>query len=544
LAVTLASSASSIRTAIQQATRTSPAASGGARPILAVGRNTWRRAATEDSGVIVDAADYYRAFYAAAERARRYILISGWQFDRGVQLLRGTHAVGLGPRVRLLKFLDHLCEQTPSLRIYLLAWDFHMVFALEREWMQRLWFHYATNERLIFRFDDAEAKSACHHQKFAVIDGVQSFVGGIDLCEARWDDRDHRSVNLLRKSRGKLVKPYHDVQAHLTGPAAGAALRDLFVDRWGRSGGRDPIHPIVLQDPALPTDADQPPAPGAPAIPHVAFGPADVAIARTDPRGKDDTIREVEHLFVDAITAADRLIYIETQYFSSTRIRKALLQRMRAADRPRLQIVVIVNERAEAFKEEIAVGLRQAKNIARLREVAAATGHALGVYCSLSDGAGEAQRPTYIHSKLMLVDDRFLTVGSANLTNRSMEVDSELHVAWESDERSPRLVRAIRRLRVSLLAEHAGLAGKAAIRPLVAIEGLVDRLNQVAGRAGARLQVHGPTRPAQEKVMAIIDPEDLPFDPARAEFSDGAAAPDSDDEADVDPPEAMHEQGG
>jgi hypothetical protein len=66
----------------------------------------------------------------------------------------------------------------------------------------------------------------------------------------------------------------------------------------------------------------------------------------------------------------------------------------------------------------------------------------------------------------------------------------------------------------------------------------------VAGRAGARLQVHGPTRPAQEKVMAIIDPEDLPFDPARAEFSDGAAAPDSDDEADVDPPEAMHEQGG
>ena len=514
-----------------------------ARTILAAGRNTWRQVPTEASGVIVDAADYYRAFYAAAARARRYILVSGWQFDRGVQLLRGTHAVGLGARVKLVKFLDHLCERTPSLRVYLLAWNFNMVFAMEREWMQRLWFHYATNERMIFRFDDAEANSACHHQKFAVIDGVQSFVGGIDLCEARWDERDHRSVNLLRKSRGQLVKPYHDLQAYLSGSVAGAALRDLFVDRWDRSGGRDPIHPIVLQDPAAPTDGDPEPGPAAPTVPQVAFGPAEVAIARTDPRSKDDTIREVEHLFVDAIAAADRLIYIETQYFSSTRIRKALLERMRAADRPSLQIVIVVNERAEAFKEEIAVGLRQAKNIERLRQVAGRTGHALGVYFSLSDGQGEAQRSTYIHSKLMAVDDRFLTVGSANLTNRSMEVDSELHVAWESDERSPRLARAIRRLRVSLLAEHAGLGGPAAIRPLVAIDGLVERLNQVAGADGARLKIHGPPRPGQQTAMAMIDPEDLPFDPSRAQFPDGEAEPDEDEDED-DTHEAMSEQGG
>jgi phospholipase D1/2 len=540
--------------AIQQATRSEPepgpappASSRGARRILVPGRNCWRQVAADGSGVIVDAADYYRAFYAAAERARRYILVSGWQFDRGVQLLRGTHAVGLGARVKLVKFLDHLCTRTPALRVYLLAWNFNMVFAMEREWMQRLWFHYATNERMIFRFDDADANSACHHQKFAVIDGLQSFVGGIDLCEARWDERDHRSVNQLRRSRGNLVKPYHDVQAQLQGPVVGAALRDLFVDRWGRSGGRDRIDPSVLLDPAVETDADraQVPWPPAPEVPHIGLGPATVSLARTDPRGKDETIREVEHLFVDAIAAADRLIYIETQYFSSTRIRRALLERMRAADRARLQIVIVVNERAEAFKEEVAVGLRQAKNIARLRQVAAGTGHALGVYYSLSDGAGEAQRATYIHSKLMLVDDRFLTIGSANLTNRSMEVDSELHVAWESaaDDRS-RVGRGIRRLRVSLLAEHAGLAGPTAIRPLVAIDGLVDRLNQLAGQAGARLQIHGPPRPAQQTAMSIIDPEDLPFDPARAQYPDGEAAPDEDDDReDDDSYEAIAEQG-
>jgi phospholipase D1/2 len=505
-----------------------------ARRILSPGRNLWRQVPTDASSVIVDAADYYRAFYAAAVRARRYILVSGWQFDRGVKLLRGTHAVGLGPRVKLVKFLDHLCERTPTLRVYMLAWDFNMVFALEREWMQRVWFHYATNERMIFRFDDADAAQACHHQKFAVIDGVQSFVGGIDLCEARWDERDHRSVNLLRRSRGRPSKPYHDLQAHLVGRQAGAALRDLFVDRWSRSPGRDPIDPSVLNDDDGLGAARE--TSWAPEVPHIDLGPVAVALSRTDPRARDQTIREVEHLFVDAIDAADQLIYIETQYFSSTRIRKALVDRMRAADRPRLQIVIVVNVRAEAFKEEIAVGLRQAKNIERLRQIAAATGHALGCYYTLSSEANGAdaardartqQRPTYIHSKLMAIDDRFLTVGSANLTNRSMEVDSELHAAWEAAPHE-RLTRRIRRLRVSLLAEHAGLAGAAAIRPLVSIPGLVARLDQVAQRPGARLQIHGPPRPAQQAAMKIIDPEDLPFDPARAHYRDGAALDDDD----------------
>lgn len=500
-----------------------------ARRILSPGRNLWRRTPTAASGVIVDAADYYRAFYAAAERARWYILVSGWQFDRAVKLLRGTDAVGLGSRVTLVKFLDHLCERTPTLRVYLLAWDFSMVFALEREWMQMLWFHYATNRRMVFRFDRADDNQACHHQKFAVIDGVQSFVGGIDLCEARWDERDHRSVNLLRTSRGKPVKPYHDVQAHLTGRQAGAALRDLFVERWSRSPGRGQIDPTVPQDPG-PDGAAADSAGMAwppPEVPHIDLGPVEVALSRTDPHGKHQTIREVEHLFVDAIDAADHLIYIETQYFSSTRMRKALIERMRAADRSRLQIVVVVNERAEAFKEEVAVGLRQAKNIARLRQVAAATGHALGVYYSLSDGEGEQQQPTYIHSKLMSVDDRFLTVGSANLSNRSMEVDSELHVAWEAPPHQPP-TRSIRRLRVSLMAEHAGLAGAAAIRPLVAIPGLVARLDQLAARPGARLRIHGPPSPAQQTAMKIVDPEDLPFDPARAQYVDGAAEEDDD----------------
>jgi hypothetical protein len=250
------------------------------------------------------------------------------------------------------------------------------------------------------------------------------------------------------------------------------------------------------------------------------MGPATVALSRTDPRGPGETVNEVEHLFVDAIAAAERLVYVETQYFSSTRIRKALIERMRQAGRPRLQIVVVVNERAEALKEELAVGLRQAKNLERLRRVAAETGHALGLYFTLSAGAGKDQRATYIHTKLMAVDDRFLTVGSANLTNRSLEVDSELHVSWETGDPRSALGRGIRRLRVSLLAELAGVRGVTAVRSLVPAEGLVARLDALAARPDGRLRAHGPPTPGQRKAMQVIDPERLPFDPMTAEYDD------------------------
>jgi phosphatidylserine/phosphatidylglycerophosphate/cardiolipin synthase-like enzyme len=145
----------------------------------------------------------------------------------------------------------------------------------------------------------------------------------------------------------------------------------------------------------------------------------------------------------------------------------------------------VVNERAEALKEELAVGLRQAQNLEQLHDAATKSGHRLGLYYSVCDGVTEAFRTTYIHSKVLAVDDRFLTVGSANLTNRSMGIDSELHVSWEAlgnDRDARRLARAIRRVRVSLLAEHAGLAGTGAVRSLSRIGDLVERLDGFATR--------------------------------------------------------------
>jgi phosphatidylserine/phosphatidylglycerophosphate/cardiolipin synthase-like enzyme len=465
----------------------------------------WRDVTAAASGVIVDAADYYYAFYWAARRARRSILISGWEFDSGVPLLRGADAPP-GEEVRFLRFLNGLCAATPGLFICLLAWDFNLVLAGEREWLQRIFFHWLTHERFHFHVDDSPIVGGSHHQKFVVIDGHLAFLGGMDICEARWDDRRHLAENPVRLARGWPQKPYHDVQVYLAGGDAPAALEQYFLRRWQRAGGKLPPLPAAATDDTARRYEPR----GA-----LVLGPTSLGLSRTQPHTTGLTIREVERVFTDAIAWAERMIYIETQYFSSWRIRDALEARMRDAHRPHLEIVIVVNERAEALKEEIAVGLRQVKNIADLRGIAAETGHPLGVYYTMPEGAddGDDARSTYVHSKLMVVDDRFLTIGSANLTNRSMGVDSELHASWEAGETDDRLRDAIRRVRVSLLAEHSGMMQGHPEDVFASMEGIVARLDAIADKPGARLRCHRPPSPEENAILSVVDPESLPFDP-------------------------------
>ena len=483
------------------------------RRILIAGESSFAVPRAEAGGLLVDARDYYVAFYRAALEARQTILITGWQFDRGVKLLRGPDvalARPMGGEVRFLPFLDALCKRRPGLHVYILAWDFHLVLALEREWLQRLYFHWATHEHLHFRFDDSHVRHASHHQKFVVIDGVVSFLGGIDICEARWDDRRHRVANRLRVTRGKPQKPYHDVQAYFRGPEIAAALGGVFCDRWRRAGG-DPIQ-LPPRSQANVAGATGRPAPrGA-----LAFPPGPVALSRTDRVGKRArSIHEIRALLEHAFEAAQQLVYAETQYFSSRVLWDALLRRLRQARRPKLEIVLLVNERAEAVKEEIAVGLRQVQIIADLRRAAAETGHAFNAYFTIAEG--RARKPTYIHSKLMIVDDRLLTVGSANFTNRSLGVDSEINASWETARgRNRRLEAAIRRTRVSLLMEHIGGRGGAKLaRRLARPTGLVSFLDRLVASRRGRLRALPPPSPAQSKAIALLDPRTLPFDPER-----------------------------
>ena len=475
----------------------------------------------EAAGLLVDAECYYREFYRAASSARRSILLSGWQFDSKVALLRGKD-VPEGEPPRLLEFLNSLCEAKPELVIKIMAWDFNLVFAAEREWMQKVAFHWMTHERISFRFDSNHVDRGCHHQKFAVIDGTLSFLGGLDLCDHRWDSRAHEQNNPLRVSRGEPHQPFHDIQAFVKGDEVAAALGKLFACRWERAGG----HPIAAELLVPPK-----PATVFPPTSDLMLEASEVYLSRTDPFGSPDgheNCAEIKELHVEAIARAETLIYLETQYFSSREIAEALVARMHAHARSTLQIVMVLNLRGETLKEQAAVGLAQAQIIGQLRQVAEATGHSLGIYYTVPSCDAEARpdRATYIHSKLMIVDDQFLTVGSANLTNRSMAVDTELNLTVQSDDSQSALSNSIRAVRVSLLAEHSGGA------ELAEPDELVQRLDRVAARGDAghtdapcRLRRHPSPTADEKRALQFVDPQSLPFDPDEDDLNQSLGGP-------------------
>ncbi|WP_437574120.1 phospholipase D-like domain-containing protein [Sorangium sp. So ce887] len=481
-------------------------------------RHTWCSTPVDSFGLLVDADEYYPEFYRVASGARRYVLLAGWQFDSDVALLRGGREAGVSGPITLLKFLDHLCEITPDLQIFILAWDFHLVFALEREWLQQLVFEW-TNHRLHFLFDSTHVERASHHQKFVVVDGELSFLGGLDLCDHRWDDRSHTNKNPLRVSRGEPHKPFHDVQAYVRSREVARALTEIFTDRWRRAGGVAMTLPDL--EAAEPTFPDYRPEGGIP------LAARHVTLSRTDPHGAPTGAphcTEIRELYLDAIDAAERFIYIETQYFSSHVIAEGIVRRMRAEGRPLLDVVLVLNMEAETMKEQIAVGLSQAKVLGTLREAAAETGHRLGVYYTLP-ACGEdetAERATYIHSKVMIVDDRFLTVGSANLTNRSLSIDTEINASAETDDPDDALGRSIRRARASLIGEHLGDTAFDQVDDLVAyLDGLASpAIGPRAPGSSCRLRLHPSPTADERALLEVIDPHQLPFDPAAVEDID------------------------
>lgn len=478
------------------------------RPILEPGRNCWCEGEASRVGILVDGDDYYRAFYEAAQQASRFILLAGWQFDTDACLLRGSEAEAAPLPVTLLAYLDALCAKNPALKIYVLAWDFHPIFTLEREWMQDLRFKWLTSERLQFQFDSHHVEGGSHHQKFVVIDGHLSFLGGLDLCDHRWDDRRHCVPNPLRVSRGEPHRPFHDVQAYIASSELGARLCSLFGARWLAAGGG------VLELESSPSRfLDYEPIKATP------LATDRVALSRVDPFGAPngaERCREITDLIRDGIRAARRSIYVETQYFSSVEIGRTLANRLRASEEEPIDVVLVLNEHAETMKEEIAVGLSQAKVIKELREAVRGSPNRLGIYYTVphTDGGAEPPHGTYIHSKLMIVDDCFMTVGSANLTNRSTGIDTELNMAVEARDADSELARSIRNARRSLLAEHLG------VPDLQQTEGLVHELDERAQAQEGRLRMHPSPTARELSVLEVLDPSALPFDPSAPESND------------------------
>ncbi|HEX7116899.1 MAG TPA: VTT domain-containing protein [Steroidobacter sp.] len=468
--------------------------------LFEIGRNCWRVERAERAAFIVDARDYFSAFVEAARRAERSIYIVGWDFNSRTRLKCSDERDG---DLELGSFLNDLVRARRELRIHILIWDFPMIFGLDREWAPLYGLGWKPHRRISFRYDNTHPLGGSHHQKIVVIDDRLAFSGGIDLTSRRWDTCDHAPSNEHRLAKGEPYPPFHDVMMAVEGPAA-AALADLVRERWRRATHERLTPPgsrrrKLRPGPAGPQNKSLWPDHLEPDVRDVT-----VAISRTEP-AVDDTpgVREVERLYLDMIRAARRSIYLENQYFTAEKIGEALAARLREPDGP--EVIVVLRELSHGWLEERTMHWLRTRLIQKLR---AADAHDRLRICYPYIAGLESGTCIDVHSKVTIVDDEWLRIGSANLANRSLGLDTECDLTVEARGRED-VRRAIASFRSRLLAEHLGF-------PRERVEQVIEQSGSLRAAMAALSREDRTLKPltvlphvpeALLSVVSVADPE-------------------------------------
>jgi len=119
--------------------------------------------------------------------------------------------------------------------------------------------------------------------------------------------------------------------------------------------------------------------------------------------------------------------------------------------------------------------------------------------------------PIYVHAKIMIVDDEIIRIGSANMNNRSMGLDTECDVFIDAQRPgNAHVVPAIVRIRHALLAEHCGIDAEK-VPALLEQHGSMAAMIDALDMPGKRLApfVLRPLTEAEKAVAdnALLDPE-------------------------------------
>ena len=385
--------------------------------LLVPGSTCWRTARADRTGLLVDVENYYDAAREAMGRAERSIHILGWAWDPETPF-EPTGPDGPPPE-QWGPFVRRLSEERPELDIRLLIWKSALPIAATQNYFPHKARVCFEDSRVQFRLDSSIPMGACHHQKVVVVDDRLAFCGGCDVGPDRWDTNQHSDDN-PRRARGHnaYFECRHETLAVVDGEAA-RALGELFRGRWERATSE-----IMLPPPddlgsheLWPTDTP------------VSFRNAQIGLARSEPAwGHYGEVRETERLHLASIAAAERLIYMENQYFTSPIMAEALAARL--AERRGPEVVLVSTLHSPSWFDQMTMDRTRILFLKRLMQ---ADRHGRLTAVSPVTPRG---KPIIVHSKLAIIDDRLVRVGSANLNNRSTGFDTECDLAVEagSDE--------------------------------------------------------------------------------------------------------------
>ena len=453
--------------------------------------SVWRYVKATRAHPVIDAADYFEIIQAAMMNAKHRIMLIGWDFDTRIDLTRSRRKKGDPPK-RLGDFILWLADRTPELEIRILKWNIGALKMLGRGSTIVDVAKWAMHKQIDFKFDSAHPVGCSHHQKIVVIDDKMAACGGIDMTADRWDTREHLDGDPRRKRpNGKLYGPWHDCTMLVEGDAA-AALAELGRTRWLTAGGE------VM--PPCPADAVSP----WPEFLDAEYQFVEMGIART--RAEHDAageVREVQALFLEQIAKAKKFIYAENQYFTSPKIADAIAARLKEADPP--EIVLLGPEKADGWLEQ------KAMDGARVELVRAIKEHDHRDRLSFYIPRTKGDDAIYVHAKLMIIDDRILRIGSANMNNRSLGLDSECDIFIDCDRQgNESACHNIKALRASLIAEHSGLSQEK-VAQMLGEGSSMRQIIEGADRKGRHLErLSLPQLDATDKTIAenaALDPE-------------------------------------
>ncbi len=484
---------------------------GAALPsFLQPGRNVWRAERARRAAMLVDAAPYFAAARAAMLAARHTIHIVGWDLD-GETPFHGAEGPDDGLPDKLGPFLAALVARRPELKIRLLLWDHSLFYVFERDLVPNYACLWDAPRQIDICLDDVLPIGGCHHQKLVVIDERLAFCGGIDLTRRRWDTPEHRPGDPRRVDpAGESYPPFHDAALMLDGDAA-RALGELVRLRWNRSAcDRLPIK-------ALKQVAEAPGEDIWPAAVAPEFRDVPVGIARTQPQfGRERMINEVEVLFGDMIDAARDRIHIENQYLTAAGFGQRLARRLRG--NPALDTLVVTPARYDSWLLKATMAGGRARFMDALGKAGCDDCVRLRAPEVTADGVSAS---VMVHAKLMIVDDTLLRVGSANICNRSMGLDTECDVVLVAETEAHRA--AIQGVQNRLLGEHLGVAPERVGREIATHSSFFEALDRLKSQGdGSRRLV--PVNDDDVRTDFDMSPFDALADPPEALIDEGPDA--------------------
>jgi phosphatidylserine/phosphatidylglycerophosphate/cardiolipin synthase-like enzyme len=360
--------------------------------------------------VLIDGARALPLIASELESATSHVHIAGWYFSPSFALVRGDD------EVTLRNLLARIAERV-DVRALVWAGAPLPLFRPSRRQVRAMRARLTQGSRIVCHLDSRERPLHCHHEKTIVIDDRVAFVGGIDLTSEsgdRFDSSDHP----LREGIG-----WHDGCARLEGPAV-SDVAEHFRMRWSEVAGE-----------TLPAPRKCDPA-----------GDVDVQVVRTVPervykrvpRG-DFSILES---YLRALRSAERFVYLENQFLWSPEVEAVLADKLSNPPNDDFRVLAVLpakpNTGADDTRGVIAELITADANAGRL------------LVCTLYSRNEERSMPVYVHAKIGIVDDRWLTIGSANLNEHSLFNDTEMNVVIHDS-------RIARDVRLRLWSEHLEL---------------------------------------------------------------------------------------